>query len=579
MKFFKVRSKSSRHRALGDQARDEKRWSDAANHYKLYITMCPGNAEILVQYGHALKEMGRLGEAEQAYKRAIEIRPEEADTYVQLGHVYKLTSRLDAAIEAYSEALKRDSTLESALVELRPYRERMDVTTPEGIQPPAAKQAMDHRQEALIRHVTSLLEQLSTIKAVSFGVARANGDIKRMDKQHHEIRELIAVLDGRVTEQLGQAKEKAYAQTEAIERSITDQIKQSEAETRSKMSAIEGRVVELLERYNPEVRALATRLRQLTDQGAKGENRLNASFADVDARFNEGNRRLEVSRQEIEAVSSRLDQLSSYVHEISSVMRTSGEASRALKALHERVESLEQRVHQPSSPQIPTEVGQMLDYLVGRIEFVRREVMYEFQHGAKCVDAVQNATEIQPTIKNEIKVEAARKAGIQLNLGCGHIMLDGYLNVDRRDLPGVDILAEADSLPFGPNEVSAIHSAHLLEHFPQEAMRRRLLPYWFNLMKPGGRLTAVVPDGAAMLAYAGSGDYKFEEFREVLFGAQDYIGDYHYAMYTPDSLTDLLREVGFESVEVLVEGRRNGLCYEFEIAAEKPGNVLRKSEM
>ena len=45
-----------------------------------------------------------------------------------------------------------------------------------------------------------------------------------------------------------------------------------------------------------------------------------------------------------------------------------------------------------------------------------------------------------------------------------------------RDLPGVDVVAKAGDLPFEPGSVDEIYSAHLLEHFPQEAMRRRLLP-------------------------------------------------------------------------------------------------------
>jgi predicted SAM-dependent methyltransferase len=129
-------------------------------------------------------------------------------------------------------------------------------------------------------------------------------------------------------------------------------------------------------------------------------------------------------------------------------------------------------------------------------------------------------------------------------------------------------------LPFGIGEVSAIHSAHLLEHFPQEALIRRILPHWFDLIKPGGRLSAIVPDGKAMVSNLSTGIYSFTEFREVLFGAQDYVGDYHFNLFTGESLAAILRTAGFVNVQIPTEGRRNGACYELEIVAEKPGPIV-----
>jgi hypothetical protein len=38
-------------------------------------------------------------------------------------------------------------------------------------------------------------------------------------------------------------------------------------------------------------------------------------------------------------------------------------------------------------------------------------------------------------------------------------------------------------------------------------------------------------------------------------------------MYTPQSLTQLLIEEGFERVEIVVEERTNGLCQEMELIA------------
>lgn len=208
-----------------------------------------------------------------------------------------------------------------------------------------------------------------------------------------------------------------------------------------------------------------------------------------------------------------------------------------------------------------------VDYLVERVEFVRREVMFEMRYGA---DKATPARPAEAQILAAEKVAQARRNGIRLNLGCGHLPMDGYINVDRRPLPGVDVVAEVDALPFGTGEVAEIWSAHLLEHFPQEQLRRQLLPAFHAMLVPGGRLRAVVPDAEAMMAAHARGALAYEDLREVTFGAQDYDGDFHYNMFTPVSLSGLLAEAGFGDITVVEAGRRNGRCYEFEMSAVKP---------
>lgn len=49
-----------------------------------------------------------------------------------------------------------------------------------------------------------------------------------------------------------------------------------------------------------------------------------------------------------------------------------------------------------------------------------------------------------PLVVNLQQVVAATKGVVTwLNLGCGHILLDGCINVDMRNVPGVDVVAEA----------------------------------------------------------------------------------------------------------------------------------------
>lgn len=202
-----------------------------------------------------------------------------------------------------------------------------------------------------------------------------------------------------------------------------------------------------------------------------------------------------------------------------------------------------------------------------RLEFVRKEIMYEARYGS----AGELARPSKPVrVVSDDKLEAARNSGdIKLNLGSGHRPVPDYLNVDFRDLPGVDIVTDITDLPFEPHSVSKISAFHVLEHFPQEKLRR-LLPYWLTLLRPGGQFLAVVPDGEAMLAHQAAGTYSFEDFRMALFGAQEYQGDFHFNMFTPDSLGRTLAEAGFSEITFPAKGRKNDICFEFEVVATAP---------
>jgi SAM-dependent methyltransferase len=215
------------------------------------------------------------------------------------------------------------------------------------------------------------------------------------------------------------------------------------------------------------------------------------------------------------------------------------------------------------------DVKNSASYLMGRVEFVRRELMFEMRYGASIISNDTVQIKAKTEILNAEKLAVARHEGVLLNLGCGHVPIDGYLNVDRRALPGVDIVAEVDVLPFDRSEVDEIFSAHLLEHFPQEQLRRELLPYWIGLLKHGGVLRSVVPDAESMIKGYVGGSYPYASLREVTFGAQDYDGDFHYNMFAAEQIEELLKEAGLVEIEWLAKGRKNGACFEMEFRAVK----------
>lgn len=162
---------------------------------------------------------------------------------------------------------------------------------------------------------------------------------------------------------------------------------------------------------------------------------------------------------------------------------------------------------------------------------------------------------------------AAMGQHIRVNLGCGEKPWADYINVDFRELPDVDVVAEVQSLPFEPGSLAELASAHLVEHFREHQLRTRILPYWKSLLRPGGALRIICPNWAAMLERLQGGRMSMAEFKLVTFGAQDYAGDDHFAMYTPETLAALLAECGFARAEVLATDRMNGICPEMEVLA------------
>jgi hypothetical protein len=330
------------------------------------------------------------------------------------------------------------------------------------------------------------------------------------------------------------------------------------------------------------------------------ERRIDETCRQVESVANLTERRIDELRIQLERVAGSIeqrinetrDQLDSVVSQMEG--RMEGRIDELRRQVEIEASSIEQVLHEnrsqleavASSAQQRTEetrtrlesITSSVEYLIGRVEFVRRELMFEMQYGAAPSgnghgNGNGNGNGHPLKTKSEIlspkKLAAARSERLRLNLGCGHIPLPGYLNVDRRALPGVDIVAEVDDLPFGPAEVDEILSSHLLEHFPQEQLNRELLPYLIGLLRPGGEFRAVVPDAQAMIQNYADGSYPFGSLREVTFGAQDYIGDFHYNMFTPQSLAEALQTAGLRNVKLIEAGRRNGVCYEFEIAGSK----------
>lgn len=205
----------------------------------------------------------------------------------------------------------------------------------------------------------------------------------------------------------------------------------------------------------------------------------------------------------------------------------------------------------------------------------RQEVFYEIdsrsrQNGCLNRDREPGWAAVNPIVKSTAKAKIERFGGkIRLNLGSGPREIDEYLSVDARELPGVDVVADVASLPYKEGTVDEIFSAHLIEHFTTAVMERELLPYWYSLLKSGGVFRVVFPDMDGIIQAYTKNEMSFEALAEVIMGGQDYQLDYHYAVYSPERVAEMLKRTGFRNVKIVARNRENGGCREAEVTAQK----------
>ncbi len=98
------RKESSRTRA--NRARDARQWELAARFFADELDRDRYAAAIWVQFGHALKEAGRILEAEAAYRSAVCLRGETLDTLLPLGHALTVQDKRAEAAQIYARALE-----------------------------------------------------------------------------------------------------------------------------------------------------------------------------------------------------------------------------------------------------------------------------------------------------------------------------------------------------------------------------------------------------------------------------------------------------------------------------------------
>ena len=123
----------------GNAARDRREWAAAAHHYERYLQDRPDHFAIWVQLGHARKESGWLEGAVQAYEGAYKLDPHDADLLLNFGHLYKVMGKRDLAISFFRRSAERDGNV-WALDELRHMNIHALAASPDSLSSPVSGQ-------------------------------------------------------------------------------------------------------------------------------------------------------------------------------------------------------------------------------------------------------------------------------------------------------------------------------------------------------------------------------------------------------------------------------------------------------
>ena len=137
---------------------------------------------------------------------------------------------------------------------------------------------------------------------------------------------------------------------------------------------------------------------------------------------------------------------------------------------------------------------------------------------------------------------------MKLHLGCGTKHLDGFTNVDSRNIPEVDIADDIRSLTkFSDSCAELIYACHVLEHVGRREYMT-VLKRWYDVLQSGGTLRLAVPDFEAVVNHYVK-NHNIELVRGLLWGGQDYPTNYHYIGWDFERLKNDLEEIGFKNVQ------------------------------
>lgn len=137
---------------------------------------------------------------------------------------------------------------------------------------------------------------------------------------------------------------------------------------------------------------------------------------------------------------------------------------------------------------------------------------------------------------------------VYIHLGCGEINSSEFINVDTRFFPHIHHVNDVCELSIFRNEFAdLIYASHILEHISMLKLTQ-VLNEWKRVLRNGGILRIGVPNFETILKMYEDNNQDIDIIWMPLMGGQEYKDNFHYAVFSKDSLTRLLLECGFSEV-------------------------------
>src|SRR3990172_8738804 len=138
---------------------------------------------------------------------------------------------------------------------------------------------------------------------------------------------------------------------------------------------------------------------------------------------------------------------------------------------------------------------------------------------------------------------------MKLHLGCGHIILPGFIHIDIDSCPHLDYRRDASDLSiFEDNSVELIYASHVLAYFDREQVKD-VLAEWKRVLVSGGILRLADRDFSQLSAiYQKYGD--LEPLLGYLYTLDKVDGKPTYLtnIYDYKYLKSLLKNAGFTKI-------------------------------
>lgn len=159
---------------------------------------------------------------------------------------------------------------------------------------------------------------------------------------------------------------------------------------------------------------------------------------------------------------------------------------------------------------------------------------------------------------------------LTLNIGCGERTYKEYppgyscINYDMRaDLANVDVVGDVRNLSVFPdNHFNYVLASDIIEHF-SISETSSILTEWKRVLRVGGIIEFRLPDLRSICSKYVRGEYDAKLTSWLLYGGQDYAGNYHLVGFDRVWFSSILLENGLEPFEVKDSGNN------FEIKARK----------